>query len=79
VLPILHEDKLIGRIDPLMNRKQNRLEINAIYAEQDAPKSRKVGQSIAAAIESLATFLGAAEINYTENVPSMWKTALRNS
>lgn len=79
VLPILHEDKLIGRIDPLMNRKQNRLEINAVFAEPDAPKSRKVGQSIAAAIESLATFLGVSEINYSENIPTIWKTALRNS
>jgi len=79
VLPILHEDKLIGRIDPLMNRKQGILEIQAVYAERDAPKSRKVAQAIAASIESLAGFLGAATINYTDKVPSIWQPVLKNS
>ncbi len=79
VLPILHEDKLIGRIDPLMNRKQGRLDINAVYAEPDVPKSRNVGQSIAGAVESLATFLGATTINYSSAVPSFWQSAFQSA
>ncbi|MEO8612908.1 MAG: crosslink repair DNA glycosylase YcaQ family protein [Chloroflexota bacterium] len=77
VLPILHGDKLIGRIDPLMNRKEKRLYINNVYAEPDAPMNKSTAAAAAAAIESLATFLGAADIAYAENVPSGWDKVLR--
>lgn len=77
VLPILHGDKLIGRIDPLMNRKEKRLYINNVYAEPDAPMNKTTAAAVAAAIESLATFLGAADIAYTENVPAGWNKILR--
>jgi uncharacterized protein len=76
VLPILHGDRLIGRVDPLMDRKQSKLMVNAVYAEPDAPMNRKTAQSVAGAIESLATFLGAKTIEYTGLVPDGWKSAL---
>ena len=59
VLPILHGDRLIGRIDPLMDRKANRLNINAVYAEPGAPATHATGRAVAAAVQNLATFLGA--------------------
>ena len=77
VLPILHGNKLIGRIDPFMNRKEKRLYINNVYAEPDAPMNKSTAAAAAAAIESLATFLGAADITYTDNVPSGWEKVLR--
>ncbi len=77
VLPILHGDKLIGRIDPLMDRKQKQLTVNAVYAEPDTPVNRDTGKAVAGAIEELATFLGAKTIAYGENVPTRWKKALR--
>ncbi len=76
VLPILHGDRLIGRIDPLMNRKQGTLMINTIYAEPDAPMNRKTAQSISRSIESLAGFLGAKTIEYTDHIPDGWKSGL---
>lgn len=79
VLPILHGDQLIGRIDPLMNRKQKILNVNAIYAEPDAPMNRAAAQSIASAVESLAAFLGAKIIDYnTERIPKAWKPAFKS-
>ncbi len=63
VLPILHGDRLIGRIDPKMDRKRKRLTINAIYAEPDAPRTPETARAIGDAINSLATFLGAKEID----------------
>lgn len=75
VLPILHGDRLIGRIDPLMDRKQQRLNVNAIYAEPDAPMSSEVAQSVRGAIEGLGTFLGAKEIVYGEKLPEEWRGA----
>jgi uncharacterized protein YcaQ len=77
VLPILHGDRLIGRIDPTMNRKKKQLEINAVYAEPDAPLTTEVGVSIRQSIEELAAFLGAHTITITQRVPQGWKVALQ--
>ncbi len=76
VLPILHGDRLIGRIDPTMKRDQARLTINAIYAEPDAPKTKQTARAIADTIESLAGFLGAQEIVYPHRVPAAWRKIL---
>ncbi len=77
VLPILHGDRLIGRIDPAMDRERGRLTINAVFAESAAPMNRETGQAIADAIEKLAEFLGAKEIVYGRRVPKGWAKALR--
>ncbi len=70
VLPILHGDRLIGRIDPKMDREHNRLHIHAVHAEKDAPLNRGPPARSATAIEELAIFLGATDIHYTHLVPS---------
>jgi uncharacterized protein YcaQ len=76
VLPILHGDRLIGRIDPVMDRRAGRLTVNAVYAEPGAPDNSATGMAVAGAVEQLATFLGASEIVYG-TVPECWKLALR--
>jgi hypothetical protein len=78
VLSILHGDRLIGRIDPTMDRKAGRLNINAVYAEPDAPGDAATAQSIATAIQELASFLGAESIAYTERVPAAWRGSLQS-
>ena len=75
VMPILHGDRLIGRIDPTMDRKKKRLNINAVHAEPGAPMSHDVGRDIGAAIEGLAAFLGAEEIVYSARVPEGWRAS----
>ena len=45
VLSILHGDHIIGRLDPVMDRKAGRLNINAVYAEPNAPMTAEVAQS----------------------------------
>lgn len=72
VLPILHGDRLIGRIDPAMDRANSRLTINAIYAEPDAPEGVRVGRAVAKAITELGAFLGAQEIVYGSPPPASW-------
>ena len=79
VLPILHGDRLIGRIDPMMNRRTKALAINAVYAEPDAPTDAATGKAVASTIQDLAGFLGAKSIAYTERVPSGWRKALRST
>ena len=77
VMPILHGDRLIGRIDPLLDRAQKRLTLNAVHAEPDAPLTTEVAQAIAGAVERLATFVGAQEIVYPSAAPEGWRQALR--
>jgi uncharacterized protein YcaQ len=55
VLPVLHNDKLVGRIDPAFDRKTSVLRINAVHWENGpVPIERPV--------RSLARFLGAKEV-----------------
>jgi uncharacterized protein YcaQ len=76
VLPMLHGDRLIGRIDPTLNRAQRTLVINAIYIEPDVPITGEMGLAVANAIEELARFLGATTIHYSQQVPQDWKHLL---
>jgi hypothetical protein len=76
VLSILHGDRIIGRIDPLMDRKAKRLNIRAVYAEPHAPMTTEVGQAISDSISELAAFLGAKEVVFGEKVPDGWRGAL---
>jgi uncharacterized protein YcaQ len=66
VLPILHGDTLIGRLDPLMDRKNKRLTINAIYPEPGVQITGEAGNAVRRSIEDLAAFLGAKDIAYGE-------------
>ena len=76
VMPILHGDSLIGRIDPVMDLKKERLIINAVYAEPNTPRSKDTGQAVADAIEELGVFLSAKGVCYTPHVPLEWKNIL---
>ena len=77
MMPILHGDRFIGRVDPAMDRARSRLTINAVHAEPDAPATQEAAQAVAAAIEDLAVFMRATEICYTQRVLPAWRTALR--
>jgi uncharacterized protein YcaQ len=57
VLPILHRDRLVGRIDPMFDRKAGVLRVNGVWWE---PGVRPV--SLEPPLKSLARFVGAASI-----------------
>jgi uncharacterized protein len=76
VLPILHGERLVGRIDPVYERRAGRLVVNAVYAEPDAPA--EAGPGVAAAIAALASWLGASDISLGERRPALWGHALRD-
>jgi uncharacterized protein len=62
VLPILHENRLIGRIDPAMDRKASRLTVGAIHLEPGAPRGGSTSKAVTSAVHNLAEFLGAASV-----------------
>lgn len=78
VMPILHGDRLIGRVDPKFDRKSNTLHVFAVHAEEDAPMSIDSAQAVAGAVGQLGHFLGAQEIQYGNILPSAWAAAFRN-
>ncbi len=76
VLPILHGDKFIGRLDPLMDQKNGKLIIKAVYAESNAPKDKDTSREIRDSVILLSEFLGAKEVVYSRKVPRFWKSHL---
>lgn len=71
VLPILHHDQLIGRVDATMDRQTNRLHMNNVYAEANAPVGRSTADAIMEAAEGLGQFLGAEKVVWG-NMPDIW-------
>lgn len=66
VLPILHGDQLIGRIDPTLDRVRSQLNVHAIHFEASVNMTPEIARAVTGAIEELARFLGAATIQYAE-------------
>jgi uncharacterized protein YcaQ len=62
VLPFLHGNELVGRIDPLFDRKTGMLTVNAVHWEPGAPKEAR--PALKTAVAQLAEWLGAADVVY---------------
>ena len=75
VLPILHGDRLVGRIDAAMNRAERRLDLKAVHLEPGR-EHLAAGPAAAAAISELAAFLGARSVAVGKPVPYGWKAAI---
>ena len=64
VMPILHGDRLIGRVDPKMDRKAKHLTVNAVHLEPGTSENGATRTAIEGAVASLAQFLGAESISF---------------
>jgi uncharacterized protein YcaQ len=69
VLPILHGDRLVGRIDPAMDRRAKVLNVNAVYAEPDAPAD--AWPAALGEIGQLAEWIGAEAVALPD-LPTPW-------
>ena len=76
VLPILRGDRVIGRIEPVFDRKTRVLRVEGVFAEPGVPAS--AGRGIAQAVRRLGKWLGAEKIGYSRRVPQIWRVSLRN-
>ena len=76
VLPILHGDQLIGRVDSRMDRKAGRYYVENVYAEENAPMTKKAGRELGRALRNLARFLGTNQVVYGENIPTAWRAEM---
>jgi uncharacterized protein YcaQ len=75
VLPILHGERLIGRVDPMFDRSTKVLRVQGLWAEPNAPDN--AGSRIGTTIAELASWLGAVRIELPRTLPPGWSRALR--
>jgi len=59
-LPILHEDRLVGKLDAVADRKASVLRVNAIH--EDVKFTRTMTKGMQAELEDLASWLGMSAI-----------------
>jgi len=72
VLPIVWGERLIGRIDPRVDRTERTLVLQAVHAEPGAPAGREVADALQRAVEELATFVGVDRVVYPAKLPPEW-------
>ena len=59
-LPILHEDRLVGKLDAVADRKASVLRVNAIH--EDVKFTRTMTKAVQTELEDLASWLGMSAI-----------------
>jgi uncharacterized protein YcaQ len=64
VHPILWGDALIGRVDMLRDKKNEKLNVISVHAEPHAPGGKEVSAMIDETIRQLGEFLGANDVAY---------------
>jgi uncharacterized protein len=70
VFPILHGDRIVGRLDPVHDRVANVLRVQRVFAEEDAPAS--AWPAIRAQIDELAAWVGADGVELP-SLPPVWR------
>jgi uncharacterized protein YcaQ len=60
-LPILHEDRLVGKVDAIADRKASVLRVNAIH--EDVPFTRQVTAAVRAELDDLGSWLGVDRVS----------------
>ena len=61
-LPVLHNDRLVGKVDATADRKTSRLDVHAVH--QDVPFTRAMTAAVKAELSALATWLGLEDVRY---------------
>ena len=61
-LPVLHEDRLVGKVDATTDREASRLDVHAVH--QDVPFTPVMTAAVNAELEALAQWLGVEDVRY---------------
>lgn len=81
-LPIFHDGRLIGRLDPKNHRAEKRLEIHAVHFEKGFAEGKGLPAGLrgtAQAVRRLADFVGAKAISLGKVFPARLDSPLRRS
>lgn len=66
-MPVLHEDRIVGSVDPRMDRDAGELVVNKVVLVPDAPRTAM--PAIRRAVEELAEFAGASRVRWPRRAP----------
>jgi uncharacterized protein len=69
-LPILHKDRLVGRLDPKLERKTGTLILRALYLEPGVKTSEELINDVATAMRDFMTFHNAKELVIEKSEPA---------
>ncbi|HET7483555.1 MAG TPA: crosslink repair DNA glycosylase YcaQ family protein, partial [Actinomycetota bacterium] len=70
VLPILHGDRLIGRVDSKFEKQNNAYVVDHVFGEASAPKDKATAAAVKGSLESMASWLGADSLSIGD--PGPW-------
>ena len=62
VLPILHDGRFVGRLDPKFHRSDGVLEVKSLYLEEGFVRDERFDKGLREAVEELGGFVGATEV-----------------
>ncbi|MDP9275725.1 MAG: winged helix DNA-binding domain-containing protein, partial [Chloroflexota bacterium] len=71
-MPILHRDRLIGTVDPKIDRQRGVLDVVTFRLERDAPRERSTRRAIEDTVDDLAAFVGAREVAWPKGIASSY-------
>ncbi len=75
-LAILHQGRLVGRLDPKMDRRERRLIVHAVFLEPGVASDDALLDGLAGALRELARFLGAETIAIERSEPAEMRAGL---
>lgn len=76
-IPILYGDRLVGRLDPRLDRPSKTLRLMGFWLEPDAPENAPAfAEALAKGLERIARFAGAEQID-AQVIPEKLRLAIR--
>lgn len=75
-LPILHKERLVGRLDPRLDRKEGRLHLEAIHLEPGVKPEEGMITAVAATMKDFMAFHEAHDIIIESSRPKTFGSAL---
>jgi uncharacterized protein YcaQ len=75
-LPILHNGRLVGRLDPKAHRKEKRMEIKNIYLEANVEVSNNLVKALKRTLSNFASWHGMEKLDITAAEPPALREAL---
>jgi uncharacterized protein YcaQ len=74
-MPILFHDRIVGTVDPRLDRAARRLHVLSV---RSAPDARDVPVAVVReAVEALAAFVGARDVAWPRSLPAAWTSQRR--
>lgn len=78
LMPILHKDRLVGRLDPKLERKTGTLRLRALHLEPGIAPDEQLASDVAAAMRDFMKFHGAKDLVIeTSNPPGFGEKLLQ--